>query len=219
MKTQPDPDATTAGRQPAAATGTGHRIATAQVCFSLAVVAVAGLGFCAPGLFTWSAAGFQPRQAIIPLVQLTMIVLALGPAAAAMGATVPVFGLMARATKSDLSRLYAFNTFGAAIGVLGMAFWALSVFGVELTGVMVACVNFGVALAARMLSVEAASGAPIIDPVDSAPSTSGLSERARYAVVFATLYIYALLGLIVNLVTDFVYTLVDPRIDFESREV
>lgn len=73
MKTQPDPDATTAGRQPAAATGTGHRIATAQVCFSLAVVAVAGLGFCAPGLFTWSAAGFQPRQAIIPLVQLTML--------------------------------------------------------------------------------------------------------------------------------------------------
>ncbi|MEL6226504.1 MAG: microcin C ABC transporter permease YejB [Pseudomonadota bacterium] len=40
-----------------------------------------------------------------------------------------------------------------------------------------------------------------------------------YAVVFATLYIFALLGLVVNLVSDFVYTLVDPRIDFESREV
>ena len=34
-----------------------------------------------------------------------------------------------------------------------------------------------------------------------------------------TLFIFALLGLVVNLVSDFVYTLVDPRIDFESREV
>ncbi len=40
-----------------------------------------------------------------------------------------------------------------------------------------------------------------------------------YAVVFATLYIFSLVGLVANLVTDFVYTLVDPRIDFESREV
>ena len=40
-----------------------------------------------------------------------------------------------------------------------------------------------------------------------------------YPVVFATLYIFALLGLLVNLVTDFVYTMVDPRIDFETREV
>lgn len=40
-----------------------------------------------------------------------------------------------------------------------------------------------------------------------------------YPVVFATLYIFSLLGLVVNLITDFVYTLVDPRIDFESREV
>ncbi|MEM7774779.1 MAG: microcin C ABC transporter permease YejB [Pseudomonadota bacterium] len=40
-----------------------------------------------------------------------------------------------------------------------------------------------------------------------------------YPVVFATLFIFSLLGLVVNLVTDFIYTLVDPRIDFESREV
>jgi microcin C transport system permease protein len=40
-----------------------------------------------------------------------------------------------------------------------------------------------------------------------------------YPVVFANLYIFALLGLFVNLLSDFVYTLVDPRIDFETREV
>ncbi len=44
-------------------------------------------------------------------------------------------------------------------------------------------------------------------------------DKRDYPVVFATLYIFALLGLVVNLVSDFVYTLVDPRIDFESREV
>ena len=40
-----------------------------------------------------------------------------------------------------------------------------------------------------------------------------------YAVVFATLYMFSLVGLFVHLVSDFTYTLVDPRIDFESREV
>ena len=38
-----------------------------------------------------------------------------------------------------------------------------------------------------------------------------------YPVLFADLYIFSLMGLIMNLVGDFTYTLVDPRIDFESR--
>jgi microcin C transport system permease protein len=40
-----------------------------------------------------------------------------------------------------------------------------------------------------------------------------------YAVVFATLYIFSLIGLVVNLLSDLTYTWIDPRIDFESREV
>jgi microcin C transport system permease protein len=40
-----------------------------------------------------------------------------------------------------------------------------------------------------------------------------------YPVVFANLYIFALIGLVVNLISDFTYTLVDPRIDFETRDV
>ena len=40
-----------------------------------------------------------------------------------------------------------------------------------------------------------------------------------YAVVFATLYIMSLVGLVVNLLSDLAYTWVDPRIDFETREV
>ncbi|MDH4872798.1 microcin C ABC transporter permease YejB [Pseudomonas sp. BN515] len=39
-----------------------------------------------------------------------------------------------------------------------------------------------------------------------------------YPVVFGTLFIFTLLGLVVKLISDLTYTLVDPRIDFESRE-
>jgi microcin C transport system permease protein len=38
-----------------------------------------------------------------------------------------------------------------------------------------------------------------------------------YPVMFGTLYIFTLLGLLLQIVGDMLYTLVDPRIDFESR--
>jgi microcin C transport system permease protein len=40
-----------------------------------------------------------------------------------------------------------------------------------------------------------------------------------YPVVFADVYIFSLLGLVINLISDLTYTWVDPRIDFETREV
>lgn len=40
-----------------------------------------------------------------------------------------------------------------------------------------------------------------------------------YPVVFATLYIFSLLGLVITLISDLTYMWIDPRIDFESREV
>ena len=39
-----------------------------------------------------------------------------------------------------------------------------------------------------------------------------------YPVVFGTLYVFGLIGLLVGLISDLMYVLVDPRIDFESRE-
>jgi microcin C transport system permease protein len=38
-----------------------------------------------------------------------------------------------------------------------------------------------------------------------------------YPVVFGTLWIFTLVGLLLKILSDIVYTLVDPRIDFESR--
>lgn len=40
-----------------------------------------------------------------------------------------------------------------------------------------------------------------------------------YPVVFATLFIFSLLGLLVGLLSDLTYTWIDPRIDFERRDV
>ncbi|MEN3791747.1 microcin C ABC transporter permease YejB [Fulvimarina sp. MAC3] len=40
-----------------------------------------------------------------------------------------------------------------------------------------------------------------------------------YPVVFGTLYIFSLIGLVTTLISDLTYTWIDPRIDFESREV
>lgn len=40
-----------------------------------------------------------------------------------------------------------------------------------------------------------------------------------YPVVFANLFIFSLIGLIVSLISDLTYTWIDPRIDFEKRDV
>ena len=40
-----------------------------------------------------------------------------------------------------------------------------------------------------------------------------------YPIMFGTLYMYTLVGLALNLISDLTYMLVDPRIDFSSREV
>jgi microcin C transport system permease protein len=40
-----------------------------------------------------------------------------------------------------------------------------------------------------------------------------------YPVMFASLYFFTLLGLVMQLVGDITYTIIDPRIDFESRNV
>lgn len=43
--------------------------------------------------------------------------------------------------------------------------------------------------------------------------------RRDYPVMFGSLFMFTLLGLVVKLISDLTYVLVDPRIDFERREV
>lgn len=42
--------------------------------------------------------------------------------------------------------------------------------------------------------------------------------KRDYPVMFGTLYVFTLLGLVMNLIGDLTYHAVDPRIDFEARE-
>jgi len=39
-----------------------------------------------------------------------------------------------------------------------------------------------------------------------------------YPVMFASLYFFTLLGLVMGIVGDVMYHIIDPRIDFESQE-
>ena len=43
--------------------------------------------------------------------------------------------------------------------------------------------------------------------------------KRDYPIVFATLFIFSLIGLVVGLISDLIYTWVDPRIDFDRRDV
>lgn len=67
------------------------------------------------------------------------------------------------------------------------------------------------------------SGALLIETIFSLDGLGLLSfesiEKRDYPVVFASLFVFSLVGLVVGIISDFVYTLVDPRIDFETREV
>ena len=42
--------------------------------------------------------------------------------------------------------------------------------------------------------------------------------RRDYPIMFGTLFIFTFIGLVMNLIGDIIYTLIDPRIDFDSRE-
>jgi len=44
-------------------------------------------------------------------------------------------------------------------------------------------------------------------------------QHRDYPVVFGTLFIFTLLGLVVKLISDLVYVAVDPRINFDSQEL
>lgn len=67
------------------------------------------------------------------------------------------------------------------------------------------------------------SGSLLIETIFSLDGLGRMGYEAilkrDYPIVFGTLYIFSLMGLVVSLVSDLIYTWVDPRIDFDRREV
>lgn len=82
------------------------------------------------------------------------------PATAAMGATLPAMEQVLaslRCRGASIAALYAGNTFGAVLGVLGAAFWLVPEFGLARTAAVCTALNFLCAAAApRLLSEPAA---------------------------------------------------------------
>ena len=67
------------------------------------------------------------------------------------------------------------------------------------------------------------TGSVLIEVIFSLDGLGLLGFEAAFArdypIMFGTLYFYSLLGLLLGLIGDLTYTVIDPRIDFESREV
>ncbi|MDG2187996.1 MAG: microcin C ABC transporter permease YejB [Hyphomicrobiales bacterium] len=67
------------------------------------------------------------------------------------------------------------------------------------------------------------TGALLIETIFSLDGLGLLSFESivnrDYAVVFASLYIFSFIGLIINLISDILYHWIDPRIDFEKRDI
>jgi microcin C transport system permease protein len=65
------------------------------------------------------------------------------------------------------------------------------------------------------------TGALLVEVIFSLDGLGLLGFQAAigrdYPIMFATLYIYTLIGLVLKLVSDLTYMLVDPRIDFGTR--
>tara|TARA_R110000787_G_scaffold21338_3_gene63214 strand:- start:17 stop:1102 length:1086 start_codon:yes stop_codon:yes gene_type:complete len=65
-------------------------------------------------------------------------------------------------------------------------------------------------------------GSLIIETIFSLDGLGRLGFEAAvardYPIVFGTLFIFGLIGLLVGILSDLMYVLVDPRIDFERRE-
>ena len=67
------------------------------------------------------------------------------------------------------------------------------------------------------------TGALLIEVIFSLDGLGLLGYEAAinrdYPIMFAILYIFTLVGMLMQIVRDVMYTIIDPRIDFESRQV
>ncbi len=75
------------------------------------------------------------------ILHLLGITLLLGPPTMAMGASIPIFGLMAQRFRVPLSQIYAVNTVGAALGLLLMSFVIIPLLGIRMSVFFLASLN------------------------------------------------------------------------------
>lgn len=157
-----------------------------------AVIGLSGLallpGFAVLGTIDRWLYLTAPRAA--PAGHAAGLVVLLGVPAIAMGATLPALRLVANASGASLSRLYGLNTFGAAVGTLGFAFFVVPALGIESTAHAAAFVNLAVALSAFLGGGEAVRAVPLPVPVPAEAAVPaqplGLLSLVAFVTGFST---------------------------------
>ena len=162
-----------------------------------ATIGISGLlvlpGFAA---LEWLDSQLYPlAPGLWPGLRLFGILLLLLPATCSMGATIPVFQIIAQRRGPPVSILYGLNTGGAAVGILVFSFLLLPAFGVTRTAAVLASLN-GAILALLLWIERGADPEPAtqavgpLDPVRSHIPASPSGEigffTAALPIVFAT---------------------------------
>lgn len=140
------------------------------------------------------------------------LVLVLGLPTCAMGASLPLFGLVARQYGTKLSHLYGLNTLGAAIGTLVLALVVMPALGVGWSVALVSAIDLSIfALAFSLPAAGEAPTAALADAKKPKPMVPALAGaivlvtglatfalevawfRALRAAYFSTTYTFAIL--------------------------
>jgi predicted membrane-bound spermidine synthase len=132
-------------------------------------------------LDTWAYAGMFGWAS---LVHVLGIVVVLGIPTVCMGATLPVFGLIAGQFQVSIAELYGLNTLGAATGSLFVALVLIPLLGITTTIWVIAGINIAVCMGAWLLD-PGARVAGVQLPGPDAPGAQPVSYKHIF-VVFVT---------------------------------
>jgi spermidine synthase len=151
-----------------------------ELCIGLCGLLL-GVGFDAVERLDTVVYGAAPTAA--PLIHLLGIVAVVGLPSLAMGASIPVFGLVARQFGTSIAALYGFNTFGAAVGCLLTAFVVLPALGVAHSAILLSTLNLGIFAVTRLPSPEAGTRETV---TEGSRGGSSLGPVEASVIVFAS---------------------------------
>jgi spermidine synthase len=135
----------------------------------------------------WDAQVYQYSPSLAPFTYIVAALILLGVPTFALGATIPVFALVSKDFDTPLSWLYGMNTAGASIGCLVIGFVLLPDLGVSRTILVVAGLNFAVALVAYLLGRgQNVRNEPLEEVAEVDGSLSPFGARTGLLIVFLT---------------------------------
>jgi len=157
-----------------------------------------GLSALLPGLTErWIMAADASVHGQLPWLAtpftLLALALSIGPACIFMGATIPVMGLVARSLEAPLSRLYGWNTAGAATGALLVSFALIPSLGLRGSALGLAGLHFALAVLCALMAKQG--------PVGKSEAESADFEAIPDQVAVTLAAMPARLGMVLVLIT------------------